>query len=330
MMNRIPTVRPWSVDNSKQEYTAFIATVGYERRARHIAETLGVIANEKLACAFPDRKIHHYNDNLRWFHQSGYLIEEVLDEAFRTWCENTFKRLRSNKLSKQYICIDVSSLNRFRIAVLIDTIRKLDWDSSIQVDFLYSLAEYSPPNKGTTLNRFAGPVLPSFAGWTTEPDRPPIAVVGLGYEQDQALGAVEHIQAASVWAFLPESPIAKYADAVNRANQILLEAIPPARQLTYQVHQPFNCFVLLESLTHRILSNSSPIIFPFGPKVFTVCSLLVGCLYPSVAVWRVSAGAGGVADDRKPSEFIYGLTVDFIPAEKKIEQGFDSRALVSI
>ncbi|MEQ1844989.1 MAG: hypothetical protein ABL983_05360 [Nitrospira sp.] len=310
-MVRVPIVRPWSITDSKKNYTAFIAAVGYELRARYIAETYAPNANTRFAFAFPDRKVHHYTANYNWYVDAGYSVAEVTDESFAEWCKRVIGQSRQSDLTSQSLCIDISSLSRKRIAVLVDTLRRLDWVERVHVDFLYSLAEYSPPPDEIGPNTHVGPVLPSFAGWTTEPDRPAVAIVGLGYEEGKALGAVEHIQAAEVWAFEPVSPITQYSGDLEKANRTLLESIPRARRMTYPVSQPIDCFVILESLTNRLCQSSSPVLFPFGPKIFTLCALLVACLHPGAAVWRVSSEVGGEAADRAPSPFIFGLSVEF-------------------
>lgn len=315
-MNRIPRILPWIRKGAKLQYDTFIATVGYERRSRHIAEELGIQAVERFACAFPDRKVHSYDENYDWFMDSGYDVEEITDDAFSPWCEELFQRVRSQKVRQHNVCVDISSLNRTRLAIIVDNLRKLRSEGTIKVDFLYSLAEFSPPSRETTPNRHFGPVLRSFSGWTSEPEHPPVAVLGLGYERDKALGAAEHIQAAKVWAFLPESPIPKYTDAVRRANRLLLESVPSAQQLVFPVHQPADCFVLLESFTHRLASSSCPVFFPLGPKIFALCSLLVACLYPEVAIWRISSGPEGEAIERVPSGIVCGLSAEFEVSRK--------------
>jgi hypothetical protein len=314
-MNRVPTVKPWRTDSRRLQYDAFVAAVGYERRARFVAEELGIQAFAKIACAFPDRKVHHYTENYNWFTESGYVVEETTDDCFSEWFENLLRRIDGNSSSKHRICIDISSLNRTRLAIMVDRVRKLSCETTVMVDFLYSLAEFSPPPSQLSPNRHCGPVLRSFAGWTVEPEHPPVAILGLGYERDKALGAAEHIQAAKVWAFVPESPILRYTDAVRRSNRILLESIPSAYQLIFPVHRPADCFVLLESFMHRLTSSSSPVIFPLGPKIFSLCALLVACLYPDIAVWRISSGPEGEAVDRFPSGLVCGLRAEF-PASK--------------
>jgi hypothetical protein len=312
-MTRIPVVTPWIRNVAESECDIFIATIGYERRARFIAETLGLRTTKKFASAFPHGKVLNYDENYLWFENAGYEIEETGDSEFRDWCQKVLSSIESENMAIRHICIDISSFDRYRLAVLVDTIRNLPWSASIKVDFLYSVAEFSAPPAQIYPNRIVGPVLASFAGWTMDPDKPPIAVVGLGYEEDKALGAVEHIQASDVWAFIPISTISDYGTALESANQTLLESIRAERRLTYEVERPIECFIMLESLTNRILKWNSPIIFPFGPKIFTICSLLVASLYQSVAVWRVSSGGDNELIDRLPNGQVYGISAEFGP-----------------
>jgi hypothetical protein len=137
------------------------------------------------------------------------------------------------------------------------------------------------------------------------------AVVGLGYEQDKALGAVEHLQPGEVWVFAPHSAVEEYSVALKKANQVLLDTVPSSHRLVYEVGQPFDCFVTLESLVDRLAEEANVILLPFGPKLFALCSLLVAWLHSDVAVWRVSAGKGEMPQDRRASGYVYGLRVEF-------------------
>jgi hypothetical protein len=313
-MTRFPVAHLWK-PGSQDGYAAFIAAVGFETRSRFISETFGVRANRNLACAFPDRKVHSFKDNDKWFRSAGFEVQEVSDEQFRIWFEGVLKIIKSTTIPTQRICIDISSLNRIRLATIIDVLRNLDWMSEIQVDFLYAIAEFSSPPLETAPNIHVGPVLASFAGWSMDPERPPVAIVGLGYEEDKALGAVEHIQAADVWVFVPRSAITQYDTTLKIANSALLESISESRLLTYRVTAVMDTFISLESLTHRILQTDNAVLFPFGPKIFALNSLLVACLHPRAAVWRVSTGSVGEASDRKPSGDVCGLTVNFLATQ---------------
>ena len=120
--------------------------------------------------------------------------------------------------------------------------------------------------------------------------RPPVLVLGLGYENDKAIGAVEYIEPAAIWAFEPTGHDERYSKAIRQANKTLWDVLPQEKRLLYSVYHPFDCFVSLESLTYGLVRESRPILVPFGPKLFAVCCLLVSFAHPMVSVWRVSSG----------------------------------------
>jgi hypothetical protein len=195
--------------------------------------------------------------------------------------------------------------------VLIDAIRSCSLPVEIEVDFVYSLANYNPPPEVAPLNSHVGAVLAAFAGWTSEPDRGAVAIVGLGYEEDKALGAVEHVQAAETWILIPTSPVAEYTPALRAANKTLLDVVPRDHQIQYSVSTPLDLFIMLESLVYRLSQSRNPILLPFGPKLFAVCALLVACIYQDTAVWRVSAEGFDTPMDRTSSPHIFGVKAIF-------------------
>jgi len=315
-MIRIPVVDPWMASTQQLESDLFIAAVGYETRARFAAEHLTPQARKKIAVAFPDRKSDFdYPRNLAWYRKSGFETPEVHDQSFQMWCDSVFVGMEKGEESSLSVCVDVSSMTRFRMAVIVDTLRKLKSVSKVRALFLYSLAQFSRAPQTCSPNLHVDPVLACFAGWPVDPDRGPVAIVGLGYEQDKALGAVEHIQASQIWAFSPTSEDRRYTRAQEEANKTLLESIPLDRRLAYPVNQPLDSFVRLESLTHRILRTDNLVLLPFGPKIFALCCILIGCLYSQVAVWRVSAGETEEPLNRIPNGELCGLDVDFVPNE---------------
>lgn len=216
------------------------------------------------------------------------------------------------------IVVDISSMTRYRIASVVLAIEKhLTVDAT--VNFVYSLAKFSPPEQMTFPNSHVGPVRPEFAGWWKEPDLAVAAVVGLGYEEDKALGAVEHLQAAEVWAFIPRSHIAAYTDELQRANRTLLDSVEPEHLLQYRVQDPFECYSRLESLVFGLSQTSNVVLLPFGPKIFSLCSVLVGRLHKRVPVWRVSAEGQEPAINREASGSVYGLEVRFSASSNDLD-----------
>jgi hypothetical protein len=301
----MPLPAKWNVD----DHDLFICVAGYERRARYIAETLTPRANKKICIGFDKQKVHSFHSNVEWFESNQFSLEVVGDDGFSALVGTV---IRAAHAGTQFsLIVDISSISRFRLGCLVNILFSEVPDAVVRVDFVYALAAYNPPIPNAVANSHVGPVNSSFAGWWTEPDRAVSAVVGLGYEEDKALGAVEYLQAADVWAFIPTSVVQEYSSALQEANEILLRTIPSERQMSYRVNDPADCFKTLESLVYGLSISRNPILLPFGPKLFALCCLLVGIAQPNVAVWRVSAQAMEPAVDRVAEGPVYGLRVLF-------------------
>jgi hypothetical protein len=222
-------------------------------------------------------------------------------------------RVVSDESTVANIRIDISSATRYRLAVMIDCLSKMSIRRSITVHFVYTIAAFSPPPVGLFANNHVGPILPEYAGWWDQPDRPTCAIVGVGYEQNKALGAVEHVQASDVWLFTPASPIIEYTAELERANVTLFEIIDKANVLRYSVTRPFDLFSTLESLCAGLILKENAIIFPFGPKIFTLSALLAATIHPEIAVWRVTGAEE--PSNRLSSKIHCGLGVIFGDSE---------------
>jgi hypothetical protein len=299
------------------QYDLFLAALGYEERARYVAGLVGTVSKSRIAIGFSEQREHAYEANFKWFEDNEFEIAIIDDDGFREKVGDSFRKAALQREAETLrVLIDISSLSRFRLATIVDLLLTEIINISVSVTFVYSLATYNPPSITRVSNSHVGPVLRSnFAGWWVEPDRGITAIVGLGYEPDKALGAVEHLQAADIWTFTPKSSIARYSKALGTANGSLLASVPISHQVTYSVQSPFNLFVTLESLVYGVMQQQNPVLLPFGPKLFALCCLLVASVHTSVAVWRVSAQALEPAINRKASGHVYGLLVSFGPVE---------------
>jgi hypothetical protein len=314
------SIRPLVASGLLTSYNLAIAAVGFETRARYVIHRCGVTAKRQVALAFADRKEFAFQENLRFFDSSGFQVIECVDDSARSFVNAEITgAMLENEERALLVFVDISSLNRVRLAWIVHQLSQAASKQPIVVDFAYCLAKYSPPpDPQLSTNSFAGPVIPPFAGWTSNPDLPPVAVVGLGYEEGKALGAVEYLQADEVWAFDPASPEKKYRQALELANKLFLDGIPSSRVFQYDVTDPVALFGQLESLTSGLARVGRPHILPFGPKLFALVSLLVACQQRSVGVWRVSAGESEPAVDRLPSKHVICLQVTFASSRESL------------
>ena len=149
------------------------------------------------------------------------------------------------------------SRNRIAVAVLksLDLVRQR---RNTRVEFLYSPARFSRPRSFEPPIEVAQPVVGELAGWWNGPENPAAVVVGLGYEVDKAVGALEYFEAGSAWAFVPASDDDRYDLAVRRANKTLWSFQPRPHMVAYRVSRPYECFDALESLVNGLRADARP------------------------------------------------------------------------
>lgn len=299
-----PIVRP----DPEVEYDLVVASLGYEERARFVAEQHGPIGKRRIAWAFDSNHGLSHIDNLHYFERAGY---EIIQEFVGSPEEWLAAAARMSKNGVIRVCIDISSASRRWLASWVHAMRIQSRSIRVLADIIYSAAEFVPPPITVAPNIWAGPVLPSFAGWADNPALPAVLVLGLGYEPDRAIGAVEYIEPAEVIAFEPLSSQEAFTPAIAAANSQLWGLRPTPRKMVYKVEDPYGTLLLLDQLMGRLVTRSRPVILPFGPKIFAMAALLVAVWYPTVAVWRVSAGPDEEPVQRKPTGEIFGLRAQF-------------------
>jgi hypothetical protein len=295
------------------KYNLTIFALGYESRAIELLRLGSLNSNNVLAIGFNYGKTLSFAENRKAFLAVGAQVEDdIQDENFEKVALDHIDRSISNVSDELPIrlLIDISCFNRFRLAVLIDLIRRRATQRNFIVDFFYSLAKYVEPSSSYTPNEFVRPVHPAFSGWSTTPADPTAAIVGLGYEQDQALGIVEYLQANPVWLFSPSSAERRYLPAVKLANQLLLEELDESYVVQYSVEQPIDIFQQLDGMIRGLQHDHNVVVVPFGPKIFVLCSLLAAWRHPTAAVWRVSPGLRISPQDRRASRYHCLLRVE--------------------
>jgi hypothetical protein len=299
-----------------QPYDLFVASLGFETRARFLLSRFGQLATKKVACGFESRKEHSYRDNYNAFRSAGFEVADHREEDFAAWWTKILgAAVESRKGNDRALrlCVDVSSMSRYRMATIVGSFLELNHGPPIIADFLYSVAVFSqPPQDGGGPIAVCAPATSVFSGWWTEPEQPSVVVFGLGYEEGKAVGALEYLEPKLVWAFRPTGEDRRYDAALELANANLWDVVPRQNIISYQVDRPFECFSMLESLSYGNTVSSRVTLVPLGPKIFSLCCLLVASVqWPKVAVWRVSSGQNEPALDRRPSGKVIAIRAAF-------------------
>jgi hypothetical protein len=235
--------------------------------------------------------------------KDGELLDDSWEEGFRELLEST-----KNKIEPLSILLDISSMPRCVMAGITAMLDDFtESNSEINIVVAYCLAKYSPPSDRYFANKKVKPVHHHFTGFALDPGLPVAAVVGLGYEKGKALGAVEYIQSAHSWIFIPVSEEKKYYKKVEQHNQTILKSVSERQKFVYSVHSPIHVLSKLESLVSILVSTHKTVLLPFGPKIFFFCSLLTSLVHKRCAVWDVSGESPKSKADVSPSAFVMCL-----------------------
>ena len=165
----------------------------------------------------------------------------------------------------------------------------------------------SPPNNCPPV-KYIGPSIDNLAGVLGDLDMPTACVISLGYEENKALGAVNSIDPAEIWALIPESEEEEFEHKVVENNDSLLKGIPASRRIRVNIHDPLVLHRDLRSLLRGCMRSQRPILLPLGPKIFAAISVVLAYeFFPHLPVWRVSSYEKELPVDRAAN----GKIIDF-------------------
>jgi hypothetical protein len=279
-----------------------VLACGYESRARRFAELFPFESAERVALEFDRQRALAFQTNRDVLSASGFTLESVSDSALKDFMVSLVEAAQERKAGGLLsIFVDISSQSRNRLASLIEAIFVCSEQLKITVFFGYTPAAYSQPPIVAAPNVAIGPVSSFFAGWPKDPDLPLSLIIGLGYESDRALGAVEYLEPANVWALLPHSRETRYDASLRTANAALFHQIGKENVIPYKVEDPNTILALLAALAAHLSRFSSVLLLPSGPKILVLLALLLACERRDTSVWRVSAGIDDPPIDRTPA-----------------------------
>ena len=288
-------------------YDVFIGVLGYESRCVNVAQKLAKKVSRGFYVPLADEGLESYNIAKKIYINIKY--EELafgVDDEF-----SIFERILLELPDSSKIAIDVSSMPKSMTASFLHKI--LAHNNKIEtVSLYYCPAKFTQPNNSFSPVTFSGPVLSEYAGWTMYPDKPPIAIIGLGYEFDRAIGVLDYLDVdiSNAVLLVPRSIEQKYDHAVSKANRLLLDQVNANQIVYYNLNSPEETLIRLNSIISSLSDDHRVILVPFGPKLINMISLIAAEMQPQdVTVWRVSGGKHELPVDRKPSKTIIRLDI---------------------
>lgn len=275
------------------ECDLLIFAVGYEARARFIASERHQKSTLILGYVFSEGHIFSFDKNMKFLKDVGGHILESGSSI-----ENCLAQIGEvESYSGRKICIDVSSLNRGAMAAIFAELLDSNFFAGAEIEVIYSVAKFSRPPKDEMDFLDFGP-LEEFGGWTSSPENPTVLLLGLGYETDHAIGALEYLDPSATFAFFPIGSDERFETEVGKANEAFFELLSPDRIIQYSVISPYQTYWQMRSLVLSLREVSRTVLVPMGPKIF--CSLCLVCqrvFGNEVSVWRASGHSLDSAQD---------------------------------
>lgn len=279
-----------SIDESRYDpvlWSGFFACCGYESRSTHISKLLaGDLPGAVLVHGFLDNKVLSYEENADWYRAKKLEVVEVDDgrvvDDFEAW-------LSSLEGEYVFIGVDISSLNRRRMADIFKVLYLESRKRSISVDVMYSVAHPLPGSLSTTSGPFReiGSISPFFGGWKMDTGIPTALIVGVGYEKELVVGIVEYLQTDLTLAFRTMDRGDGYYDQVSEANRLLWISISEGNVYEYPLGFPESALTLLDNVVRDLVEDHRIVFLPMGPKIFTALALIVALrVYPAATVVR--------------------------------------------
>ncbi|WP_188826492.1 hypothetical protein [Brucella endophytica] len=195
------------------------------------------------------------------------------------------------------------------MAALLAELLDSDFFQNAEITVLYSVAVFaSPPPEELDFLDFAP--LDNFGGWTSNPERPTALVLGLGYETDHAVGALEFLDPSATFAFFPIGSDPKFEKEVSEANSSFFELISSDRVIKYPVLSPYQTFWEMRSLILSLRGVARIVLVPMGPKIFSSLCLVSQRMFgDEISIWRASGHSLAMARDAHASGEIAGYLI---------------------
>lgn len=295
------------------QFDLLIAACGYESRSTHVARTRANQFRKVISYAYGDTDVLSYSDNKRFFQSKHDFVYAGTIESFKhRLARDLMAQERQGEILR--VAVDVSSFDRERLAAIVLALDEFGRRQRLLVAYFYALASFDSHEAGSESAVLVNGPLVGFEGWSRNPSLPVACVIGLGFEDQIALAALETLEPARTIAFVAESADDRFNSRVQMDNAALFMS-KEITTLKYDLVSPFHAIHALEDVVHALLPHHRLALVPLGPKLFALLCMLVALEYrDDLSIWRVSAGRAGLPQERVAMGPIVSFQVEVHPA----------------
>jgi hypothetical protein len=287
---------------SDENFDIIICASGYESRATFFLSKLtpAQLTNAKRICfAFPDRHVHSRDQNDKLLKKNDFTFFQVNSPRIDAYTEIYHTLFKTIVKKKVNVFLDYSCMT----SVLYASMVKYFKDFSSQFDevsifFSYTQALFCEPHKGASL--FYNEPIPLFDPIQST-DKKIALIIGLGYEEDKALGLYEYFQNDNqdIYLFVTGKSSGEFYNEAFKNNKKLINIVDTENLLVYDLSNIPHLLSTIDALVNYLINTDYRVVLaPIGPKVFTLCAMLVNLLHREVTIYRLSDGDLGEPVDR--------------------------------
>lgn len=303
-------------DADDSAFDLAIAACGFESRASFITESMHTRVGAVHAFTYPSNRILGFEANVAHFSNVGTLHNPTDLAAF----ESAVRRVLNDASAagaQLKVAVDISTFDRDRLGAIVRALAQAGERRALLVDFVYAIGAYESHREAVAAVVLVNRPVRGFEGWSTDATKPVACVLGLGFERELALAALETLEPARTVAFVADGLDVRFETRVHQDNIDLIQSSELVLQ-RYSLKQPNKSLHQIEDVVYSLQGAHRPVLVPLGPKLFALLCLLVAAAYgDSVAVWRVSADDGGDVNDRVATGEVVGLRVSITPGESE-------------
>lgn len=286
-----------------EQVDLLIGAIGFETRSTWLIEQTSMKPDQIIGLRFHHSEELHFPAALEMYESKHAHVISFPSEDHVATLAAEFAPICADLPHEVSVVVDISAMSRVMIAATFLALRSALASRSLHLFVHYTPAKFiSPPElTGVTI---AQPIMRELAGWSSRPDSPVAALVGLGFENGSALGALQFVEPTRAWLFEPDGFDRRFLPEVRKANEHI-GSVFEARTLPYRVDRPVETRAMIGSLMRDLCPTHRIIFIPFGPKIFSWLCILSAIEDKSgeSSVWRFSAQGQARPVDYEASGF---------------------------
>ncbi|KQS36830.1 hypothetical protein [Pedobacter sp. Leaf194] len=278
---------------------------GFESRCIHIISQLDWSINDaakKICFSFSDRIAPSKKRADELFFSQGFRFFPADTNNIIDYTNIYHDLFLGSKKTRLKILFDYSCMTTIMYASILKYFK--DFSShfdEVEIYFSYTQAKYIDPGKSKPL--FFNQPIPLFDPIQST-DKKIALLIGLGYEEDKALGLHEYFQNddKDMYLFITgKVSSSEFFEKVRKNNEKLIKITKPENIIYYDLANISPLLSTMETLINYLIStNYRVVVAPIGPKVFSLASLLVNLVHKEVTTYRLSDGKMAEPLDKIP------------------------------